>query len=224
MSSPPDPLDQPGPDELRWDELARTLDEFRAKTVAMADEFSSSIPQMREQGTPLPSTWKRSYIDWNDRRAQLATEIAARLGVASVAEQPFSDWSQSINEKRDELRLVREREAEAIGAVSGVLQRVHGLQSKDPQVNGNPELEQARSLATILLERLHDPATRPVVMQDANSMKGMCAVLLLIDGTHETELEEQAVSDVETMFGRKLSIALLRGRVTAPPESGSTAE
>ena len=215
------PLDQPGPEELRWDELASSLEEFRTKTVSLADEFSLAIPQLREQGTPLPSSWKRNYIDWSDRRTQLSTEIASRLGVATVADQSFTDWAESIDQKRGELRAIREQEAAAVRTVTELLQRIQGLQSTDAQVNSNPELEQARSLGTILLERLGDPATRSVVMQDANTMKGMCAVLLLIDGTTETEVEEQAVSDVEAMFGRKLSIALLRGRVTAPAPHSS---
>lgn len=211
------PFDQPGPEELRWDEIAQTLEEFRSRTISMADEFSLMIPHLREQGSPLSTSWKRQYIDWSDRRAQLATEIASRLEVTSVAEQTFSEWSQSINQRRDELRAVREREAQAIGTVAGVIQRVQGLSSQDAQFNGSAELDQARTLASILLERLNDPATRSVVMEDAATMKGMCAVLLLIDGTTDNELEEQAVADVETMFGRKLSIALLRGRITAPP-------
>jgi hypothetical protein len=104
--------------------------------------------------------------------------------------------------------------------VAEVIQRVQGLSSLDTQFNGSAEMDQARTLASIMLERLNDPTTRSVVMEDVATMKGMCAVLLLIDGTPDNELEEQAVADVETMFGRKLSIALLRGRITAPPAGG----
>jgi len=214
------PLDQPGPEETRWDEIAQTLDEFRLRTVSMADEFSLMIPHLREEGSPLSTSWKRLYVDWSDRRAQLATEIASRLDVPSVSEQTFSEWSQSIHQKRDALRTAREREAQAVRSVAEVIQRVQGLNSLDTQFNGSTEMDQARTLASILLERLNDPSTRSVVMEDAATMKGMCAVLLLIDGTSDNELEEQAVADVETMFGRKLSIALLRGRITAPPASG----
>ena len=67
----------------------------------------------------------------------------------------------------------------------------------------------------MLLERLGDPATRTVVLEDAVTMKGMCSLLLLCDGTTDQDAEEQAVADVDAMFGRKLSIALLRGRLTA---------
>jgi|GEM_PF-2813530 len=214
------PYDQPGPDELRWEELAGILEEFQQKTVSMADDFSLMIPRLREQGTPLTSTWKRQYIDWNDRRTQLTTEIASRLGVPSVSEKPFSEWKDSILQKRDELRAIRERDAEAIRSVVNVFQRVHGLSSTDAQLNSSAEISQARTLASVLIERVSDPTTRSMVMEDAATMKGMCALLLLVDGTSDNEAEEQAVTDVDAMFGRKLSIALLRGRITAPPAPG----
>ncbi len=210
------PLDQPGPDELRWEEIARNLEEFRSKTVSLSDEFSLAIPPFREQGTPLPANWARQYVDWSERRAQLATEIASGLGVASVSEQSFSDWNRSIDQRQNELRAVREREVQAITEVVNVVQRVQGLQSTDAQLNSSDEMDQARMLATILLEKLSDPATRAVVMEDSGTLKGLRAVLVLIDGTSVSETEELAVADVEAMFGRKLSIALLRGRVTAP--------
>lgn len=210
------PLDQPGPDELRWEEIARKLEEFRSKTVSLSDEFSLAIPPLREEGTPLPANWARQYVDWSERRAQLATEIASGLGIASVSEQSFSDWNRSIDLQRSELRAIREREVQAITDVVGVVQRVQGLQSTDAQLNSSDEMAQARTLASILLEKLSDPATRAVVMEDAGTLKGLRSVLVLIDGTTESEVEEEAVADVETMFGRKLSIALLRGRVTAP--------
>ncbi len=209
-------FDCPGPDEIRWSELARTVDEFHERTVAMAEEFSQMIPRLREHGTPLTTTWKRQYIEWNDRRNQIATEVASRLGVPSVNEKSFAEWKSEIEQKRDELQAIRERDAEAIRSVSNVIQRVQGLNSTDTNLNNSTEVTQARALATVLLERLSDPATRSVVLEDAATMKGMCSLLLLADGTSDQEAEEQAVADVDGMFGRKLSIALLRGRLTAP--------
>lgn len=207
---------QAGPEEVRWNELARTVDEFHEKTVAMADEFAQMVPLLREQGTPLTTTWKRQYIEWNDRRNQIATEVASRLGVPSVNEKSFAEWKDAIEQKRDELRAVRERDAEAIRSVAHVIQRVQGLSSTDTQLNNSAEVTQARTLASVLLERLSDVATRTVVLEDAATMKGMCSLLLLADGTSDQDAEEKAVADVDAMFGRKLSIALLRGRLTAP--------
>lgn len=213
----PSPLafDSPSPDEIRWDELARTVAEFHERTVAMADEFAQMIPLLREHGTPLTTTWKRQYIDWNDRRNQIATEVASRLGVPSVNEKSFTEWKRAAEDKRDELRAVREQEAESIHAVASIIERVQGLSSTDAQLHNSTEVTQARTLATVLLERLGDPATRTVVLEDVATMKGLCALLLLADGTSDQEAEEQAVADVDAMFGRKLSIALLRGRLTA---------
>ncbi len=209
-------LDQPGPEEARWDEFARELDEFRARTVSMADEFSLATPQLREEGQPLPLNWARQYVNWTERRNQLATELSSRLGTGSVSEQSFSEWSKSIHDRRDVLRAEREQEAAEIRSVMRILQRVQGSTSTDSQLNSSPEIEQARTLATILIERINDPETRAVVMQDSGTRKGLESMLLLIDGTNDSEKEEQAVSDVEVMFGRKLSIALLRGRISAP--------
>ncbi|MFO1007869.1 MAG: hypothetical protein U0929_18055 [Planctomycetaceae bacterium] len=209
------PSDQPGPEEIRWGELLRTVDEFHEKTIAIADDFAQMVPRLREHGTPLTTTWKRQYIDWNDRRNQIATEVASRLGVPSVNEKSFAEWKEAIEQKRDELRAIRERDAEAVRSVVNVIQRVQGLSSTDTALNNSAEVTQARTLATVLLERLGDPATRAVVLEDAVTMKGMCSLLLLVDGTSDQDAEEQAVADVDAMFGRKLSIALLRGRITA---------
>lgn len=210
------PTEQPGPEEIRWSELARTVEEFHERTTAMADEFAQMVPRLRDHGTPLTTTWKRQYIDWNDRRNQIATEVASRLGIPSVSEQSFADWKDAIENKRNELRVIRERATEAVQAVAQVIQRVQGLSATDPQLKNSAEVTQARTLASVLLERLSDPATRTVVLEDAATMKGMCSLLLLADGTSDQEAEEQAVADVDAMFGRKLSIALLRGRLTAP--------
>ena len=207
--------DQPGPEEIRWSELLRTVDEFHEKTIAIADDFAQMVPRLREHGTPLTTTWKRQYIDWNDRRNQIATEVASRLGVPSVNEKSFAEWKEAIEQKRDELRAIRERDAEAVRSVVNVIQRVQGLSSTDSALNNSAEVTQARTLATVLLERLGDPTTRAVVLEDAVTMKGMCSLLLLVDGTSDQDAEEQAVADVDAMFGRKLSIALLRGRITA---------
>lgn len=209
-------VDQPGPEEIRWIELARTVEEFHERTVAMADEFAQMVPRLRDHGTPLTTTWKRQYIDWNDRRNQIATEVATRLGVPSVNEKSFTEWKDAIEQKRDELRAIRERDIEAVRSVAHVIQRIQGLSSTDTQLNNSAEITQARTLASVLLERLGDPTTRTVVLEDAVTMKGMCSLLLLADGTSDQEAEEQAVADVDAMFGRKLSIALLRGRITAP--------
>lgn len=209
------PSDQPGPEEIRWSELLRTVDEFHEKTIAIADDFAQMVPRLREHGTPLTTTWKRQYIDWNDRRNQIATEVASRLGVPSVNEKSFAEWKEAIEQKRDELRAIRERDAEAVRSVVNVIQRVQGLSSTDIALNNSAEVTQARTLATVLLERLGDPTTRAVVLEDAVTMKGMCSLLLLVDGTSDQDAEEQAVADVDAMFGRKLSIALLRGRITA---------
>lgn len=211
--------DQPGPDEIRWSELLRTVEEFHEKTTAIADDFAQMIPQLREHGVPLTTTWKRQYIDWNDRRNQIATEVASRLGVPSVNEKSFAEWKEAIEQKRDELRAIRERDAEAVRSVVDVVRRVQGLSSTDAALNNSSEVTQARTLAAVLLERLSDPATRSVVLEDAVTMKGMCSLLLLVDGTSDQDAEEQAAADVDAMFGRKLSIALLRGRLTAPAVS-----
>ena len=216
------PTDQPGPDEIRWSELARTVEEFHEKTIAIADDFAQMVPRLREHGTPLTTTWKRQYIEWNDRRNQIATEVATRLGVPSVNEKSFAEWKEAIEQRRDELRAIRERDIAAVRTVANVIQRVQGLSSTDTLLNNSSEVTQARTLATVLLERLGDPATRTVVLEDAATMKGMCSLLLLADGTADHEAEEQAVTDVDDMFGRKLSIALLRGRITAPAVSVET--
>ena len=207
--------DQPGSEEIRWSELLRTVEEFHEKTMAIADDFAEMVPRLREHGTPLTTTWKRQYIDWNDRRNQIATEVASRLGVPSVNEKSIAEWKEAIEQKRDELRAIRERDAEAVRSVVTVIGRVQGLSSTDSALNNSSEVTQARTLATVLLERLGDPATRTVVLEDAVTMKGMCSLLLLCDGTTDQDAEEQAVADVDAMFGRKLSIALLRGRLTA---------
>ena len=211
------PLNPPSAEEIHLDELAQKVDGFRLITAAMADDFSISLPRLRDEGTPLPTSWKRQYIDWTDQRSQMATEISSALGVPSISSQGFSDWVRLINDQRDGLRAVREIDAESVNSVAEMFERIQGLHSDDPALHNSPELQQIRQLGKSSLQRLSDPASRSEVVNDAAMQQALDAVLALADDRSDGEEEESQYTLVESMFGRKLAIALLRRRITAPP-------
>ncbi len=210
------PSDQLSPDELRCDELAHKLNELQGNSYTLASEASLAIPLLREQGLPFSTAWLERYHQWSKRRSELAIEVAAFIGQSSVPELALPEWKRALDRKRNELRASRDRDAAMVFEVTEVLQRVQGLQVAKGESVDQSELEAPRDLAALLLDKLGDHATRQVVLDDATTMQALRAILILVDGTLDSDAEEQASGEVESTFGRKLVIGLLRGRITAP--------
>ena len=212
--------DQLSPDELLLEEIARQLEQLRIQSSALANEISLATPLLREQGLPLPSRWAERYIEWSESRSRFTHEYAAFAGVSPTAELALPDWKRALDRKRNELRASRDRDAAVVFEVTELLQRVQGLQVVKGESNTHAEVNELCTLGSNLLLKLGDHTERRGVLEDVEPLKGLRAILFLIDaakdGSLDSEAEDQAVEVVEAQFSRKLATALLRGRVTAP--------
>ena len=212
--------DQLSPDELLCEEIARQLEQLRIQSSALANEISLATPLLREQGLPLPSRWTERYIEWSELRSRFTHEYASFTGVIPTAELTLPDWKRALDRKRNELRASRDRDAAVVLEVAEILQRVQGLQVVKGESNTHAEVNELCTWASNLQLKLGDHAERRGVLEDVENLKGMRAILFLIDaakdGSLDSDAEDQAVEVVETLFSRKLATALLRGRVTTP--------
>ncbi len=213
--------DQLSPDELLCEEIAKQLDQLRIQSSALASEISQATPLLREQGLPIPSRWAERYLEWSESRTRFTTEYAAFAGVSPTTELALPDWKRALDRKRNELRASRDRDAAVVLEVTEILQRVQGLQVVKGESNTHAEVNELCTWASNLLLKLGDHAERRGVLEDAENLKGMRAILFLIDaakdGSLDSEAEDQAVEVVEALFSRKLANSLLRGRIAAPP-------
>ncbi len=204
------------PDEQFCEEFAHKLHELQADSYSLAHEVTLATPLLREQGLPLSEVLLEGYRKWSVRRSELAVAVAPFVGLASIAGLPLPDWKRALDRKRNELRASRDRDAAAILEVTEILQRVQGLQVAKGESLDQAEINAPRQLAGSLLDKMADHATRRSALDDASTIKSLRAILCLIDGTLDSEAEEQADDVVRSEFSRKLAIALVGGRITAP--------
>jgi hypothetical protein len=219
--------DQLSPDELLCEEIARQLEQLRIQSSGLASELTLATPLLREQGLPLSSRWAERYIEWSESRARFTHEYASFAGITPTPELTLPDWKRALDRKRNELRASRDRDAAAVLEVTEVLQRVRELKVVKGEANTHAEVNELCTWASNLLLKLGDHAERRSVLEDVENLKGLRAILFLIDaakdGSLDSEAEDQAVEVVELLFSRKLATALLRGRVTAPSRQSQPA-
>ena len=217
--------DQLSPEEQLCEEIAGKLRELQANAYSLANEISLATPLLREQGLPVSSDCVERYRKWSERRFELSGEVATFLGLGSVSEMALPDWKRALDRKRNELRASRDRDAAVVLEVTEILQRVQGLQVVKGEANTHAEVNELCTWASNLLLKLGDHAERRGVLEDVENLKGLRAILFLIDaakdGSLDTEAEDHAVEVIESLFSRKLATALLRGRVTAAPRKAN---
>ncbi len=204
------------PDEQHCEEFAHKLHELQADSYSLANEVTLATPLLREQGLPLSEVLLEGYRKWSVRRSELAIAVAPFVGLASITGLTLPDWKRALDRKRNELRASRDRDAAAIFEVTELFQRVQGIHLAKGESFDQAEIDDLRKLAGLLLEKMANHATRRVVLDDTPTIETFRAILCLVDGTMDSDAEDQAVEVVESTCSRKLANALLRGRLVAP--------